>query len=56
MAESSEKVASIAARILDGSSYTDADVKRLAGSVLRQKEKRTLKRAIAAATRANAQD
>lgn len=46
MAETSEKVASIAARILEGSSYTDADVKRLAGSVLRQKEKKAFKRGL----------
>ncbi len=46
MAETSEKLAAIAGRILAGGSYTDAEVKRLAGSVVRQKEKKAAKKAL----------
>lgn len=46
MAVTSEKTGKVAARILAGGSYTDAEVKQLAGSVVRQKEKKQAKKAL----------
>lgn len=48
MAKTSEKLGKLAARVLDDGKATPEEVKRLAGSVLRQKEQRkTLKTALA---------
>lgn len=50
MAETSEKVGQIAARVLSDNGVCSADdAKRLAGSVLRQKEKKARKKALRSA-------